>query len=427
MPYHPSSSCSMPTSVPGAIAAITSQPGFSQPSKRYFDVPSENLLDVGDTSIYLMGALEDIINNFPPRSRYPHEALQGLWSGPTGIAYLLVQVSSRSPDLVVSGQPAIHWAQCYIAGSRGHNLRLGSHGCGVSDERLAFEAVKAALTKDLRHVRDFVAMVEQVAAVEEFPDENLYGRAGTLYLLRMIKHWVGAESCGKIIDPAIAEIANTVMNHGLPEPQGDGNNPRAEGRVRWKWHGQRYLGAVHGDIGIIMQLVLSMPSLADRLEGVLERLLRMQQHDGNWPSSEGRTSPGKGLVQFCHGAPGFVVSLCSIRQYFPRLQGKIDGALQRARQCIWTQGLLKKEPNICHGIFGNALCLPKGPQRQHFLAIATPENVGHMKASDPTGTVFERADYGRSYSSLTSYAPCAVWTWLVAREPDPIIMGYNDV
>ncbi|KAK4661205.1 uncharacterized protein QC763_704350 [Podospora pseudopauciseta] len=426
MPYHPSSPTPMTTGVPGAIVAMTGQAGFSQPKKRYIDVLSEDLLDVSETSSYLMGALEDIIVNFPPRSRYPHEALQGLWSGPTGIAYLLLQVSARLPDLIVSGQPALHWAQCYIAGSRGHNLRLGSHGCGVSDERLAFEAVRAALTKDLSHVRDFVATVEQVAEVAEFPDENLYGRGGTLYLLRMVKHWVGADKCGKIIDPAMAEIANTILNNGLGSP-GKNGGPREDGRAKWSWHGTRYLGAVHGDIGIITQVVLSMPNLADRVERVLEKLLMMQQHDGNWPSSEGHTSPGKGLVQFCHGAPGFVISLCSLRPYFPRLQDKIDGALKRARQCIWTQGLLKKEPNLCHGIFGNALCFPPGPQRQHFLAVATPENVAHMKCSDTTGTVFERADYGRSYSTLTSYAPCAVWTWLVARESDPIMLGYNDV
>ncbi|KAK0665459.1 hypothetical protein QBC41DRAFT_12874 [Cercophora samala] len=424
MPYHPSSPAPLTTGVPGPIVAMTGQAGFSQPKKRYIDVSSENLLDVGETSHYLMGALEDIIVNFPPRSRYPHEALQGLWSGPTGIAYLLLQVSAKLPDLIISGQPAFHWAQCYIAGSRGHNLRLGSHGCGLSDERLAFEAVRAALTKDLRHVRDFVANVEQVAAVAEFPDENLYGRAGTLYLLRMVKHWVGADNCAKIVDPAVAEIANTILNNGLGAAA---ESPREQGRARWRWHGTRYLGAVHGDIGIITQLVLSMPELADRVECVLERLLMMQQHDGNWPSSEDHTSSGNGLVQFCHGAPGFVVSLCSLRQYFPRLHAKIDASLRRARQCIWTQGLLKKEPNLCHGIFGNALCLPNGPLRQHFLAVATPENVAHMKSSDPTGTVFERADYGRSYSTLTSYAPCAVWTWLVAREPDPFILGYNDV
>jgi len=53
--------------------------------------------------------------------------------------------------------------------------------------------------------------------------------------------------------------------------------------------------------------------------------------------------------------------------------------------------------------------------------------MSYMKKSDPTGKVFERADYGRSYSTLSSYTPCAVWTWLVCREEAPGILAYNDI
>jgi hypothetical protein len=69
--------------------------------------------------------------------------------------------------------------------------------------------------------------------------------------------------------------------------------------------------------------------------------------------------------------------------------------------------------------------LAPGPQREHFLAVATPENVARMKSSDPG--VFEQADYGRSYSTTTSYAPSAAWTWLVCREEGPAMLGYSDV
>ncbi|KAK3338831.1 hypothetical protein B0H65DRAFT_541713 [Neurospora tetraspora] len=44
---------------------------------------------------------------------------------------------------------------------------------------------------------------------------------------------------------------------------------------------------------------------------------------GNWSSSEHHAHTGKGLVQFCHGAPGLVVSLISLREHFPALQEKI--------------------------------------------------------------------------------------------------------
>ncbi|KAK0622461.1 hypothetical protein B0T14DRAFT_563911 [Immersiella caudata] len=379
---------------------------------RYLEItPSSpsDLLPSGDTDAYMSAALEDIVANYPPRSRYPHEILQGLWSGPTGMGYLLFQVACTRPELTISGQPAMHWARAYMAGSRGHNLRLGSHGCGISDEKLAFEAVRAAVTKEEGHVREFVNSVSQILAVEEYPDESLYGRAGTLYLLRMVRHWVPGSKTR--VDVAIAEISNTILNNG----------------PGWRWHGKRYLGAVHGDAGIFMQLVLTSPELAERVEPWVRRLLDMQMADGNWPSSEGQMHGGKGLVQFCHGAPGVMVALLALREHFPGLHERIDRAVAKGRECVWTQGLLKKEPNLCHGIFGNALTLPPGPLREHFLGTAAPENVSNMKTSDPTGKVFERADYGRSYSTLTSYTPCAVWTWLVCREEKPRILGFNDI
>jgi hypothetical protein len=48
-----------------------------------------------------------------------------------------------------------------------------------------------------------------------------------------------------------------------------------------------------------------------------------------------------------------------------------------------------------------------------------------MKSADPT--VFERADYGRSYSTTSSYAPSAAWAWLVARQEEPRMLTYNDI
>jgi lantibiotic modifying enzyme len=306
--------------------------------QRHLVIDSPHMLSVGDTDGYLGAAFEDIVANFPPRSRYPHEALHGLWSGPTGVAYLLLRASAIQPGLTIRGHSAGDWAQQYIApGSRGHNLRLGSHGCGIGDEKLAFDAVRSAISKNLQDVRQLMSSIAQIMTVQDYPDEMLYGRAGTLYLLRMVRHWVPGSN--SLVDPAIAEISNTIMNRG----------------PRWRWHGRRYLGAVHGDIGIVTQLVLTSPSLASRLQPVVESLLAMQQPDGNWPSSEESSSGGKGLVQFCHGAPGFVLSLLAIRSCFPDLRDRFDAAIKKGRECVWTQGLLKKEPSLCHGIFGNAL------------------------------------------------------------------------
>jgi hypothetical protein len=48
-----------------------------------------------------------------------------------------------------------------------------------------------------------------------------------------------------------------------------------------------------------------------------------------------------------------------------------------------------------------------------------------MKSAD--SSLFERADYGRSYSTTTSYAPSAAWAWLVARQEEPSMLSYTDI
>lgn len=68
---------------------------------------------------------------------------------------------------------------------------------------------------------------------------------------------------------------------------------------------------------------------------------------------------------------------------------------------------------------------PPGPQRDHFLAFATPEKMAEMRKDDEG--LFERADYGRSCSTLTSYNPSAAWTWMVCGKQLPRIIAYNDM
>lgn len=126
----------------------------------------------------------------------------------------------------------------------------------------------------------------------------------------------------------------------------------------WTFRGKRYIGAAHGDIGILTQLVLTDPKLAENpmIRGSLERMLEVQRGNGNW---ETKDDPGntiyEGLTQFCHGAPGFVLSLVHLEKFFPDLKEKIGKALQLGRDFIWKEGLLRKEPCLCHGSLGNSL------------------------------------------------------------------------
>ena len=53
-------------------------------------------------------------------------------------------------------------------------------------------------------------------------------------------------------------------------------------------------------------------------------------------------------MQFCHGAPGFVVCLA-------QLPGRVlDPLLVEAGEATWAAGPLAKGSNLCHGTAGNA-------------------------------------------------------------------------
>lgn len=292
------------------------------------------LLALDDPKRRLKQALEDIVTQRPPNEQYLDERLSGLWAGPTGFAHLFLHVSKRYPRLEIKGELALTWASRYMAGARGE-LSINSSRCGIVCEKLAFEAVQACITQDLGYVREFISSIPHVVEQEDFPDEILQGRAGTLYLLRMIRAWVTDSAA--LVEQPIQSVTEAILAHG-PE---------------WVWYGRRYLGAVHGDIGIVAQLVLTNPSLAKQMEEKMAQLLAMQRPDGNWPIAVGIEGPSQ--VQFCHGAPGFLFSLMALRPYFPGLQGQIDVAIENGRQRVWKEGLLVKEPSLCHGIFGNAL------------------------------------------------------------------------
>lgn len=64
-------------------------------------------------------------------------------------------------------------------------------------------------------------------------------------------------------------------------------------------------------------------------------------------------------------------------------------------------------------------------QRQHFLAMATPGAIAEMRKKD--GAVFAPADYGNRYATISGYALSAAWSWMVAGEPSPSVIFYNDV
>lgn len=67
----------------------------------------------------------------------------------------------------------------------------------------------------------------------------------------------------------------------------------------------------------------------------------------------------------------------------------------------------------------------RGPERLHFLAMATSGAVAEARKKD--GAVFAPADYGNRHATISGYALSAAWSWMVVGEPSPRLIFYNDV
>lgn len=125
-------------------------------------------------------------------------------------------------------------------------------------------------------------------------------------------------------------------------------------------YGQRcsYLDGVHGFVATALGLIRVRHLLDDRdwafwQDCIAQTVRRSASCDGalvNWRPelivAAGRQP--KWLMQFCHGAPGFVICLAG----FPG--DELDALLLGAGQAIWAAGPLAKGANLCHGTAGNA-------------------------------------------------------------------------
>ncbi|KAF2764160.1 hypothetical protein EJ03DRAFT_332082 [Teratosphaeria nubilosa] len=351
----------------------------------------------------LEASLTRLVTHFPPASITPGG---GLFKGPVSVAYALLVLSQFYPDLTIADHNLGTWSAAYLkvaqdAFASYPGPRAGK--CGVMDDVLSLLAIGAASSKDVDLVADLCDYSAEVLDAES-ENEWLYGRAGYLYLLRLVK-------ASFLDDPKTLQL--------ITDTQEDVIDAILESQRPWRWHGKVYIGAVHGAIGIITQVVMTNPQkYAAKLEAELAVLLTYQYDSGNFPSS---VPPERDrLVQVCHGAPGVVISLLSIKEYFPNLKDKIDKAIAKGRECILERGLLTKEPCLCHGISGNALALGE-KEFEHFLTYTT----GHeMKSMEKDGML----EKSSAPESLFGGEAGRAWTWAVAdRGGRKTLLGYNDL
>lgn len=399
-------------------------------------------------------SLDRLVTQYPPSSLAPSG---GLYSGLLSVTYLFWSLNKRiSEGITIQGHSLrqlhkAYWSQAKryeraLLGDTGiDGIKVRPWRCGVGEDTVVYAAMKVIVSLENKdadaetQVEAFCLAVRQVSGKASTDQERrhgkpasnewLYGRAGTLYLLRAIRHAMPANnsrpnSLVDTIDNTMRALVDEIVY--APRP--------------WIWHGKPYLGAVHGSAGIIAQVLSTMETieagrdeeLLDAMKVDVEQLLDLQLLSGNWPSSIPHSPSGSHhttsqdrLLQFCHGSPGVIACLDTIARLYPSLAPRISTSINRAQQDILTRGWLTKEPCLCHGTTGNALSLADRRARNSFLMATTEHQVQRLQSE---GIVSE-SDAGEGlYTGVAGRA----WVWaLLATGEDHagpgLFLGFNDV
>lgn len=103
--------------------------------------------------------------------------------------------------------------------------------------------------------------------------------------------------------------------------------------------------------------MLTSPPLAPALSERLAELLRLQGPGGEWPRTDYESSEGKETTTFAHGTTDLIISLLSLRPFFPSLQERIDEVMTNARDfVVRTQhGLSAADLSLWYGVLGTIL------------------------------------------------------------------------
>ena len=175
-----------------------------------------------------------------------------------------------------------------------------------------------------------------------------------------------------------------------------------------------YIDAVHGFVGTASPLIRGRHLLDERewadwqrcIDNTVRRCATIEDGLVNWrprlTQPEGRDA--RMLMQFCHGAPGFVIALGD----FP--SDSLDDLLLGGGEATWRAGPLVKGSNICHGTGGNGYAFLKLYERTGDAMWLERARAFAMHAIRQTEA--DAAHYGRMrYSLWTGDPGFAVYLW----------------
>ena len=329
-------------------------------------IPHEQLLKILSEQVNQLLEINPPSKNYMTIASHPsrHSTRDHtVYTGPAGIAYTLLRVASVEALPKEERARIFQKAEEYLACSlqcldKNPEKELISHDVGFLVGPVgvyALACVMAHLRGDSKTRNKHLDLV----LLQRFGcevDELLYGRSGYLWSLLFVWQELSDDvSKKKDIERVIEEVFVELIKKG----SGKKGKP-----LTWTFnHGvsgssNNYLGAAHGDAGILLPLLQARRALQPQVWKRYERLLirsvdylkSRQLDDGNFPCSV--KDEFDHLVHWCHGAPGGTALFLLAYKMFG-----VASYATTARKCAevcWHRGLLKKGVGLCHGMSGNA-------------------------------------------------------------------------
>ncbi len=175
-----------------------------------------------------------------------------------------------------------------------------------------------------------------------------------------------------------------------------------------------YIDAVHGFVGTASPLIRGRHLFDESeweewqrcIENTVRRCATTEEGLANWRAwlirPDGRARGM--LMQFCHGAPGFVITLADIPGT------SLDDLLLAGGEATWRAGPLAKGSNLCHGTGGNGYAFLKLYERTGDAGWLARARAFAMHAIEQTEA--DAARYGRMrYSLWTGDPGLAIYLW----------------
>ena len=242
--------------------------------------------------------------------------------------------------------------------------------------------------------------------------ELMWGSPGTLLAASFLHHRSGDERWADLYRRAAARLWSELRwsdAHGCHYWQQD-----LYGRS------SSYLDAVHGFVATAHGLIRGRhllepgdwPAWQAAIVQTVSRSATREDGMASWRCQlfEPDFASGKKLMQFCHGAPGFVICLAGLPA-----GTELDALLLEAGEATWAAGPLAKGSNLCHGTAGNGYAFLKLYERsgdERWLQRARAFAMHAIAQAEA-----DAHQYGQlRYSLWTGDPGIAIYLWDCLRD-----------